>query len=296
MLKVKKSLEEPKMRGNKKAKKFNAGKFFGRFFLYLLLIVIAVITFIPFYIMLVNATRSTQEINMGITLIPGNYLLENYKSMMVSMNIWKGFKNSLIVAIPSTILSGYFGALTAYAFSKFRFKGDKFLFWSILATMMIPIQLGLIGYYQLTASLHLINTFWALILPTVANAATVFFLKMYIDANVHDSLLEAARVDGSSEFFTFNRIVLPIIMPGVATMSILNFIFSWNNYLTPLVLLFDKEKFTLPILIALVKGTYKQNLGAQYLAVAISVIPILLAFMFFSKYIISGITAGALKE
>jgi len=104
MLKAKKSLEELKMRGNKKAKKFNAGKFFGRFFLYLLLIAIAVITFTPFYIMLVNATRSTQEINMGITLIPGNYLLENYKSMMVSMNIWQGFRNSLIVAIPSTIL------------------------------------------------------------------------------------------------------------------------------------------------------------------------------------------------
>jgi multiple sugar transport system permease protein len=246
--------------------------------------------------MIINATRSTQAINRGISLIPGKAAVENYKSMMTSMNIWRGFLNSLIIAISSTILSGYFGALTAYGFSKFRFKGNKVLFWFILGTMMIPLQLGLIGYYQLTANLHMINTYWALILPAVSNAATVFFLKMYIDSNVNESLLEASRVDGSSEFYTFNRIVFPIILPGVATMSILNFITSWNNYLTPLVLLFDKDKFTLPILIALVKGTYKQNLGAQYMAVAISVIPILIAFIFFSKYIISGITAGALKE
>jgi multiple sugar transport system permease protein len=284
------------MISNARKTKFNARTFAGKFFLYLFLVVLAIICFTPFYIMIINATRSTQAINRGISLIPGKAAVENYKSMMTSMNIWRGFLNSLIIAISSTILSGYFGALTAYGFSKFRFKGNKVLFWFILGTMMIPLQLGLIGYYQLTANLHMINTYWALILPAVSNAATVFFLKMYIDSNVNESLLEASRVDGSSEFYTFNRIVFPIILPGVATMSILNFITSWNNYLTPLVLLFDKDKFTLPILIALVKGTYKQNLGAQYMAVAISVIPILIAFIFFSKYIISGITAGALKE
>ncbi len=283
-------------KSNIRKTKFNARAFAGNFFLYLFLIVLAIICFTPFYIMIINATRSTQAINAGISLIPGKALVENYKSMMASMNIWKGFLNSLIIAISSTLLSAYFGALTAYAFSKFRFKGNKALFWVILGTMMIPPQLGLIGYYILTARLHIINTYWALILPAVANASTVFFLKMYIDTNVNESLLEAARVDGSSEIYTFNRIVFPIILPGVATMSILNFIASWNNYLTPLVLLFDKDKFTLPILIALVKGTYKQNLGAQYMAVAISIVPIIIAFTFLSKYIISGITAGALKE
>jgi len=246
--------------------------------------------------MIVNATRTTSEINRGVTLIPGSGIVENYKSMMERMNIWRGFSNSLIIAVSSTILSGYFGALTAYAFSKFRFKGNKVLFWFVLGTMMIPLQLGLVGYYQLTCKLHLINTYWALILPSIATAATVFFLKMYMDANVDIALLEAARIDGSSEFYIFNRIVLPIAMPAVATMSILNFVFSWNNYLNPLVLLLDKEKFTLPILIALVKGTYKENLGAQYLAITIAVVPILIAFTIFSRYIIGGITAGALKE
>lgn len=277
-------------------KKFKAGVFTGRFFLYLFLIMLAILCFTPFYIMIINATRSTQQINLGVSLIPGKAIAENYRAMMNSLNIWRGFLNSMIIAVPSTILSGYFGALTAYAFSKFRFRGNTILFWAVLGTMMIPAQLGIVGYYQLTVKLHLIDTYWALILPTIASAATVFFLKMYIDANVDYSLIEAARVDGSSEFRTFNKIVLPIAFPGIATMCILNFMFSWNNYFTPLVLLFDKNKFTLPILITLVKGTFKQNLGSQYLAVTIAVVPILIAFTLFSKYIIGGIAAGALKE
>lgn len=285
------------MKSNAKVKKrFRVGVFFGRFFLYLFLILLAIICFTPFYIMIINATRPSFEIMQGVSLIPGSNIVQNYKNLMVATPIWRGFLNSFIIAVSSTILSGYFGALTAYAFSKFRFKGNKVLFWFVLGTMMIPLQLGLIGYYMLTIKLHLINTYWALILPTIANAATVFFLKMYMDANVDMALLEAARIDGGSEFYIFNRVVIPIAMPAIATMSILNFIFSWNNYMSPLVLLLDKEKFTLPILIALVKGTYKQDFGAQYLAVAISVVPIIIAFMFFSRYIISGITAGALKE
>lgn len=277
-------------------KKFNIGIFLGRFLLYIFLIVLAVICFTPFYIMIINATRSTQAINLGVSLIPGKAIIDNYKTMISTLPIWKGFLNSIIVAVPSTILAGYFGALTAYGFSKFKFKASRFLFWIVLGTMMIPPQLGIVGYFQLTVKLHLINTFWALILPTIATASTVFFIKMYIDANVDPGLIEAARVDGSSEFRTFNTIVLPIAFPAVATMSILNFIFSWNNYLTPLVLLFEQDKYTLPIMITLVKGQFKQNLGAQYLAIAIAIVPILIAFTIFSKYIIGGITAGALKE
>ncbi len=246
--------------------------------------------------MIINATRSTQAINLGISLVPGKAIVDNYSAMIKSLPIWRGFLNSLIIAVPSTILAGYFGALTAYGFSKFRFRGNRFLFWIVLGTMMIPPQLGIIGYFQLTVKLHLINTYWALILPAMATAATVFFIKMYIDANVDPALIEAARVDGSSEFRTFNIIVLPIAFPAVATMSILNFIFSWNNYLTPLVLLFDQKKYTLPIMITLVKGQFKQNLGAQYLAIAIAIVPILIAFTIFSKYIIGGISSGALKE
>ncbi len=265
-------------------------------FLYIFLIILAIICYIPFYIMIINGTRTTAQINLGISLIPGTGLVENYVNMQESMNIWRGFLNSILVAVPSTLFAGYFGALTAYAFSKFNFRGNRILFWTVLATMMVPTQLGLVGYYQLAGKLHLIDTLWALILPTIANAGTVFFLKMYIDANVNNALLEAARIDGGSEFYIFNRVVFPIIIPGVAMMSILNFVFYWNNYITPLALLNSKDNYTLPILIALVKGTYKQNIGSQYLAVGISIVPIIISFMFFSRYIISGVAAGAVKE
>lgn len=277
-------------------KKFNPGLFAGRFFLYLFLILLAIICITPFYMMIVNATRSTHQITLGISLIPGKALIENYIAMMTSLNIWKGFLNSLIITVPSTVLSAYVGTLAAYGFSKFRFRGNKFLFWIVLGTMMVPIQLGIIGYYQIAVKFHLVNTYWAIILPAIASAYSVFFLKMYIDSNLDYSLIEAARVDGSSEFRTFHLIVLPIVMPAISTVSILNFITSWNNFLIPLTLLNDKDKFTLPILITMVKGTYKQNLGAQYLAVAISIVPILIIFAIFSRFIIGGMSAGALKE
>lgn len=265
-------------------------------FLYIFLILLAVICYLPFYIMIINGTRTTTQINLGLSLLPGKGTAENYVKMQESMNIWRGFLNSILVAVPSTLFAGYFGALTAYAFSKFRFKGNRILFWLVLATMMVPTQLGLVGYYQLAGKLHLIDTLWALILPSIANAGTVFFLKMYIDANLNNTILEASRIDGGNEFYIFNKIVFPIIMPGVAMISILNFVFYWNNYITPLALLNSKSKYTLPILIALVKGTYKQNIGSQYLAIGISIVPIIISFMFFSRYIISGVAAGAIKE
>ncbi len=288
------------MKYNTKAIK-NYRKIFKNFrtstvFLYIFLILLAVICYLPFYIMIINGTRSTTQINLGLSLLPGTGIVENYVKMQSSMNIWRGFLNSILIAVPSTLFSGYFGALTAYAFSKFEFKGRNLLFWLVLATMMVPTQLGLVGYYQLACKIHLIDSLLAIILPSIASAGTVFFLKMYIDANVNNAILEAARIDGSSEFYIFNRIVFPIIMPGVAIISILNFVFFWNNYITPLALLNSREKFPLPILIALVKGTYKQNIGSQYLAIGISIVPIIISFMFFSRYIISGVAAGAVKE
>ncbi len=284
------------MKNYKVLKTSSAGEFVARFFLYIFLILVAIICIAPFYIMIINATRSNQEINMGISLIPGKAIVENYKTMINGFNIWRGFLNSLIVAVPSTILSAYIGALTAYAFSKFRFIGNRLLFWIVLGTIMIPNQLGIVGYFQLSVKLHLVDSLLVLILPALANAYSVFFIRMYIDANVDSAFIEAARIDGCNEFYIFNKIIIPIIMPAIATVSILTFISTWNNYLTPLVLLFDKNKYTLPILVTLVKGRFSQNLGAQYLAVAISVVPILIVFVLFSRYIIGGIAAGALKE
>lgn len=266
--------------------------------LYLILILLGLTCLLPFLLMIVNATRSGSEIVTSFTLIPSTYLAENWQTVFKFFNLFKGMFNSLIVAVPATLLTAYFSAMTAYGLAMYKFKGNKLIFGTILVFMMIPGQLGLIGFYNLCTKLHLINTYIPLIVPAVAAPGTVFFLRQYVMSVLPPSLIEAARIDGASELYSFHRIVLPVMSPGIATMSIMAFIGSWNNYLLPMILLNKNEKFTLPVMMATLRAStdINSNQGVIYLAVAISVIPILLVFAFFSKYIISSISAGAVKE
>ncbi|TLS36011.1 carbohydrate ABC transporter permease [Pseudalkalibacillus caeni] len=265
--------------------------------IYILLTLLAIVCFIPFLMMLVNATRSNDAILTGFTLVPGSSLIENYHTMMDYVNIWNGFKNSLIISVSVTVLTGYFSALTAYGFAFYKFKGKNFLFVFMLVMMMVPGQLGLIGFYELSKTLGILDTFIPLIVPAVASPFVVFFLRQYIQTTLHPSLIEAARIDGASEWKIFHTVAIPIMMPAIATMSIFTFIGSWNNYIMPLVILFSPEKYTLPVLMGFLKGSQvAQNLGSMYLGIAISVVPIMIAFLFLSKYIVNSISAGAIKE
>lgn len=262
---------------------------------YIFLIVLAIIACLPFYIMIVNASHSSNDIVTKVNLFVGNAVGANYKVMMEQVNIWRGFLNSVIISVSFTALSAYFGALTAFGFAKYKFKYNSILFAIVLASMMIPQQLGIIGFYQLNMKLHLLNSLIPLIVTGIANGSTVFFLKGYIESAIPDSIMESARLEGSNDFGIFNKIVFPCILPGVATMSIFNFVASWNNFLTPLILIFDNKKYPLPVMIAMIKGLYLSNYGAMYLAIAISVVPIIVVFMFCSKYIINGVTLGSEK-
>ena len=213
-------------------------------------------------------------------------------------NIFRGLGNSLFIAVCSTALTAYFSALTAYALAIYQFKGKNILFTCILIFMMIPAQLGLLGFYDLVNAMSLTDNYIPLIIPAIANPAVVFFLRQYTVSTLPKGLLEAARIDGASETRIFHKIALPIMAPGIATMSIGAFIGSWNNYLMPLILLYTPDKFTLPVMMSSMSASQDitSNQGAIYLSVAISVLPIMIAFMFFSKYIISGISAGGIKE
>ncbi|AZB41111.1 carbohydrate ABC transporter permease [Bacillus sp. FJAT-42376] len=265
--------------------------------LYIGMTVLAVVCFVPFLMMLVNATRSNEAILTGFTLVPGTSLIENYQTMMDYVNVWTGFKNSLFISVLVTVLTGYFSALTAYGFAFYTFKGKNFLFVFMLVMMMVPGQLGLIGFYELSKTLGILDTYIPLIVPAIASPFVVFFLRQYILTTLHPSLIEAARIDGANEFKIFHIVALPIMMPAIATMSIFTFIGSWNNYIMPLVLIFSPEKYTLPVLMGFLKGSQvAQNLGSMYLGIAISVVPIMIAFLFLSKYIINSISAGAIKE
>ena len=265
--------------------------------IYIFLILVAVVCALPFLLMMVNATRSGVEISSSFTLVPGTHLKENWEQMSKFFNLFRGMLNSIIVAVPATALCIYFSALTAYGLAFYKFKANKVVFLAILVFMMIPGQLSMIGFYQLCSKLHLINSYIPLIIPSVASPGTVFFLKQYAESDLSPEILEAARIDGASEVRTFHTIVLPILQPGIATMGIMSFIGNWNNYLMPMILLTSKEKFTLPVMMSTLRAAtdLQKNQGAIFLSVAISVIPILLVFVFFSKYIINSISAGAVK-
>lgn len=266
--------------------------------IYLCLILLAVTCMVPFLLMMVNATRSAREIMTSFSLIPGHSLKENWEIVSSYFNLFLGFWNSLKVAVPATILGAYFSALTAYALAVYKFKGQSIIFYVIVIFMMIPGQLGLIGFYNLVSALKLVDSYIPLIIPAIAAPGTVFFLRQYVLSVLPMTLLEAARIDGARELHIFHKIVLPIMAPGIATMAIGGFIGNWNSYLVPLILLNTPKKFTLPVMIASLSASQdiNSNQGATYLAVAISVIPIVIVFCFCSKYIISSISAGSVKE
>ncbi len=265
--------------------------------LYFLLILLGIICLLPFLLMLVNATRSGSEIVTSFTLIPSSHLKENWDTVFEYFNLFLGMLNSVKVAVPATLLSAYFSALTAYALAMYKFKGSRLIFTVILIFMMIPGQLGLIGFYNLCTKLRLVNSYVPLIVPAIAAPGTVFFLRQYMLCVIPPSLIKATRIDGTNELYIFHRIAIPMMSPGIATMSIMGFIGNWNSYLTPMIILNKNEKFTLPVMMATLRAStdINANQGAIYLAVAVSVIPILLVFAFFSKYIISSIAAGAVK-
>ncbi|MCG3419441.1 carbohydrate ABC transporter permease [Oceanobacillus jordanicus] len=265
-------------------------------FIYIALTVLVIICFVPFYMMIVNATRSNSEILQGFTLIPGSAILDNYQTLISYMDVWRGFTNSLIVAVSVTVLNAYFSALTAFALVVYEFKWKNIIFVSFLVMMMVPGQLGLLGLYDLSEALGMLDSYWPLIIPAIAAPFTVFFFRQYLITTMHTSILEAGRIDGATELHMFHRIVLPLLMPAIATMGIFTFIGSWNNYITPLVILRSPELFTLPVMMGALRGSpVAMNLGAMYLGIAISVVPIMIAFLFLSRYIISSITAGAIK-
>lgn len=262
------------------------------------LIALTVICFIPFLLMIVNATRSGSDIMAGFSLIPGTSLSINWDIVMSNLNLPRGFVNSLFLAVCNTVLTSYFSALTAYGLAFYKFRGNKVIFTVMIIFMMVPTQLSMLGFYNLCTSLKLLNSYIPLILPSIASPATVFFLRQYILSVLPKSILEAPRIDGASELLIFHKIVLPIMSPGIATMAIGAFVGSWNNYLIPMLLLNKQEMFPLPVMVASLSAVrdITTNLGATYLVVAVSVVPIMIAFCFFSKYIISGVSAGSVKE
>ncbi|GAB6109403.1 carbohydrate ABC transporter permease [Fusibacter bizertensis] len=265
---------------------------------YSVCILLAILSILPFWIMFVNATRDTFQIQQdALSLIPSSHLFDNLKILLgKTFDPIKGLKNSMIISTASTACTVYFSALTAYALIAYNWKLRGPFFTFILAVMMIPAQVSIIGFYQFMYKIGMTNNFLALILPTIATPAAVFFMRQFMVASLPLELVEASRIDGASEFYTFNKIVLPIMKPAMATQAIFTFVSSWNNLFLPLVLLTDSNKYTMPIMVSLLRGDiYKTEYGAVYLGLALTVLPLIVAYFILSKYIIEGVALGGVK-
>jgi multiple sugar transport system permease protein len=372
-----------------------------KYIIHAVMIILGLLAVIPIYIMLINATRSTEQINSGIVIAPGkdafvsssrtieanweaedesgtaryldmnmgrtlkeeknkktgvlekivvkafteslqprigifnnedemiaNFIFENNTLLFVDngqrvkkgdtiarlvkspnivynwgsltgrgFQIWQGFGNSAFISICATILSIYFSAMTAYGLHVYRFRGRTVLWTVILIIIMLPATLSIIGFFQFMSRMRLRDSYIPLILPGIAAAGTVLFLRQYLMSVLSTDLIDAARIDGAGEYRIFNFIILPVMVPALAAQSIFTFVGSWNNFITPFILISSEKKYTLPMLVQNLRGNiYRAEYGAIYLGIAVSLIPILIFYSFMSRFIISGITMGGIKE
>ena len=265
-------------------------------------ILFCIIALLPFVLLVMNATRDSESIKAGVSLIPSTHLIENWKNLMIKQNgmqitLQKAIINSATITIPGTFLSVYFSSLTAYGIHVYDFKFKKFAWAFIMAVMMVPSQISIIGFYRFMLDLKLIDTYVPLIIPTIAAPTVVFFMKQYMESNLPLELVEAARIDGSGEFKTFNRIVFPLMKPAIAVQAIFTFVQSWNNYFIPALVLHSDKKKTLPVLIAQLRSAdfLKFDMGQVYVMIAFSIFPVIIVYILLSKFIVEGVSAGAVK-
>ena len=253
-----------------------------------------------FYVLIINATRSHAELQKGFSALPGKYFFTNLKNVANdgSFPMFHGILNSLIVSGCSAALCTYFSALTAYGLYAYDFKGKKVAFTFIMAILVMPTQVTAMGFLKLVTNMGMYDSLLPLIIPSIASPAVFYFMYSYLQSSLPISLVEAARIDGSGEFKTFNHIVLPIMKPAIAVQAIFTFVGSWNNYFVPALIIQSKNKMTVPILIATLRGADYMNfdMGKIYMMITVAIVPIIIVYLLLSKYIIAGVTLGGVKE
>ena len=279
----------------------SASIFASKVFRNFVCIFLCFLSIIPFWMMIANATRTSVDIQANFSLIPSHYLIDNYEKLMYQANqnvpLYRYMINSFIIAGFSTVVNIYFSTLTAYGVTVYRFKGVNAVWAFIMAIMMIPAQVSSIGFYKMVYNWGMSNSYIPLIVPAIAAPATVFFMRQFMIASLPLEIIDAARIDGSKEFTTFNTIAMPLLKPAVATQCIFAFIGSWNNFYTPSMILSKQDRYTLPMFIQLLRGErFRSDYGIIYVGLVITVIPIFVVYFALSKYIIAGVALGGVKE
>ena len=267
---------------------------------YVVLIILTFLCLFFFYILIINCTRSHQQLQAGFSFLPGSSFMKNFNNVMhdAKLPVLSGIKNSLIVSTCTAILATYFSTLTAYGLYAYDFKLKKPAFVFIMLILVMPTQVSAMGFLNIITKLGMLNTLYPLILPSIAAPAVFYFMYSYMQSSLPMELVEAARIDGCNEFKIFNTIVIPIMKPAIAVQAIFQFVFNWNNYFIPALVLQDNSKRTLPILIAMLRSAdfLKFDMGKVYMLITIAIVPIIIVYIMLSRYIVAGVAIGGVKE
>lgn len=261
--------------------------------IYIVLILVAIVTITPFYWGVISSFREYSEL-FDPKVWVDNPTVENYLRLFTTTLFPRWLLNSSVIAVSHTLLVLFFCSLGGYAFAKYEFRGKGILFLVILGSMMIPIWVGIIPMFIWFAKLRLINTYWVLILPGSANAFGIFLMRQYIQG-IPSEMMDSARIDGCSEFQIYCKIILPVIKPVLATLTIFTFLFSWNNFLAALIFMVTEEMFTVPVGLSALVGMQQPQYGMLMAGTFISVIPVVIIFLRMQKEFVAGLTLGAVK-
>ncbi len=278
------------------SKKINARSIIA----HIVLIILSFMCLFFFYILIINATRSHAQLQLGFSALPGSSMITNFMNVIndPAIPILRGVLNSLIVSGCCAAIVTYFSALTAYGIYAYDFRLKAAAFTFIMAILVMPTQVTALGFLRLITNMHMDDSLLPLIIPSIASPSVFYFMHSYMQSSLPKELVEAARIDGSGEFGTFNKIVLPIMKPAIAVQAIFTFVGSWNNYFIPALVITSKSKQTLPIMIATLRGADYMNfdMGKIYMMIAIAIVPIIVIYLFLSKFIVEGVALGGVKE
>lgn len=260
------------------------------------LVVSLITTLFPFVWMVSTSFKSTSEIfTQTPTLLPAFPTLDHYRNLFSTLNIVRYYWNSAVFAILGTLLAIVFNAMAGYAFAKLNFPGREKLFSLLMFAMMVPGQVVMMPVFLILKNLGLLNSFTGLIVPGSASVFGIFMLRQFM-SEIPDEILEAARMDGCTEFTIFRKIILPLSTPVLATLAIFSFIGAWNDFFWPLIIMLKEENYTLPVALANLNGQYNTDWGLLMSGSVLVVIPVIFAFLLAQKHYIKGIAAGSVKE
>ena len=263
--------------------------------LYITLTVVGLITVLPFIWMILSSFKSNEEISaLHQTLLPQQFTLENYTSLQANFNFLRYFGNSVLIAIIVTVLVVYISCICGFVLSKYEFKGKNLIFGFVMMTMMIPWSVTIISRYTMFMKAGLQDTYLSLILPVMVSGFGIFMMKQD-SSSIPNELLEAARIDGANEFRIFHQIILPMSKNSISAIAIFQFLWVWEDYLWPYLMIDSEKKQLLAVGLTMFNGRYSTDYGGLFAATVISILPVIIVYVIFQKRFVAGVSAGSVK-